>query len=482
MGCQLTEVVYGSVAVAHGVARRIHLGEIVDRHAPKRNGIPTGKLVEILAINRLLDPLAKYEIPEWVQTTALPELLDVVLSIESGYQTLTRCYDYLTDDVQMHIEMELAEQVRKVYSVSDSTFLYDITSTFTVGEGSGELFQYGYSRDHRPDCRQVNFGLVVSRKEAVPMFHKVFPGNINDCKTVKSMMNIFNDNMGMNGCLVVDRGMVSTANVVDIVDNREMDLVAGMRMTEKLKRVTRQIMSFDVQFQTTNEFIQAKEFQYIVGKKPRRSILYFSQQKAARDYKARMKNVRLVEKEMTEISKKCTRPKGRGRNPDPKKAIKNIDKLVASKNVKGFFRYRFVGGRGGRRFKWSRDDNALEKAKEIDGKYVLITTLDNAPKKILSIYRSRSVIERAFRLTKEKIKIRPIWSRNEQHIKAHLFICFLAYLLMSLIELKLRRAGEKISGQKALKRMSYRTMEVERKITVDNGTREFRIFKKETRG
>lgn len=476
----MTEVVYGSVAVAHGVARRIHLSEIVDRHAPKRNGIPTGKLVEILAINRLLDPKAKHEIPDWIQTTALPELIDVNLPVESGYQTLTRCYDYLTDEVQMQIEMDLAEQVRKVYSVSDSTFLYDITSTFTVGEGSNELFQYGYSRDHRPDCKQVNFGLVVSREEAVPMFHRIFPGNVNDCKTVKSTMGLFNDHMGMNGCLVVDRGMVSTANVIDIVDNRRMDLVAGMRMTEKLKRTIRQIKSFDVQFQTTNESIQAKEFQYIVGKKPRRCILYFSEQKAERDYKARMKNVRLVEKEMIEISKKCEKPKGRGRNPDPKKTIKKIDKLVASKNVKGFFHYRFVGGRGGRRFKWSIDDKALERAKEIDGKFVLITTLDDTSEEILKIYRSRSVIERAFRITKEKIKIRPIWSRNEQHIKAHLFICFLAYLLMSLIELKLKRAGEKVSGQKALKHMSYKTMKVERKLDIDDGSRELRIFKKET--
>ncbi|MCI0496800.1 MAG: hypothetical protein L0Z54_00675 [Thermoplasmata archaeon] len=67
--------------------------------------MPVGELVENLAINRIVDPLAKLNIPHWYQQNYLPELLDVSLPLDSGYQTLTRCYDYLTDVVQMDIEM-----------------------------------------------------------------------------------------------------------------------------------------------------------------------------------------------------------------------------------------------------------------------------------------------------------------------------------------------------------------------------------------
>lgn len=252
-------------------------------------------------------------------------------------------------------------------------------------------------------------------------------------------------------------------------------------MTEKMKGVVGPITEYDEEFKIKEETILAEELEYEVGKKLRRCILYYSEQKAERDLKARMKNIRLVEKELSKAVEKYQKQGGRGRKPKPKKTIKDLDELVSRKNVTEFFNYRFVGGRGGRRFKWSRDDDALENAKDLDGKYVLITTLSNSPKDILTIYRSRVVVERAFRTTKEKIKIRPIWSTKEEHIRAHLFICFLAYLLMSLIELKLRRAGDNVSGPKAIKRMSNLMREVDREIKIDNGSNHYRAFKNETK-
>ena len=62
-------------------------------------------------------------------------------------------------------------------------------------------------------------------------------------------------------------------------------------------------------------------------------------------------------------------------------------------------------------------------------------------------------MERAFRITKETIKIRPIWNRTEQHIKAHLFVCFIAYLLYSLLEIEARKEIPGITGTKALDRL-----------------------------
>ena len=103
-------VEYGNVAALHKIAERIGLIEIVNSCAPKDSGISVGHLVEIMAINRAVDPLAKTAMPEWYQTTYLPELLGVELSIENGYKTLTRCYDYLTDGVQMDIELALARK------------------------------------------------------------------------------------------------------------------------------------------------------------------------------------------------------------------------------------------------------------------------------------------------------------------------------------------------------------------------------------
>ena len=104
----------------------------------------------------------------------------------------------------------------------------------------------------------------------------------------------------------------------------------------------------------------------------------------------------------------------------------------------------------------------------LDGKYVLFTTLDLSPKEVLETYRNRDTVERAFRTSKQSIKIRPIWNQKEQHIKAHLFVCFLAYLLMSLLKLDLRDVEADLSPAKALKKLGRITERVERTIQVDD--------------
>jgi len=465
-------VEYGNVAALHRIAERVELIDIVNSYAPKMSGTSVGHLVEIMAINRAVDPLAKIALPEWYQTTYLPELLGVKLPIESGYKTLTRCYDYLTDDVQMDIEIELARKARKEFGLEETTYLYDITSTFVEGEGEADILQFGYSRDSRPDRRQVNYGLVVTREWRIPLFHQAFPGNMNDSKTVKSTMNTFHEELGLQGCMVVDRIMVTASNIVDIVDSKGLDLVGALRLNSKLKKLILGISmnKYKGPFMLGKEAIQFKELPLDLGGKKRRCILYYSEEKAKRDTKAREQKLKRVEKELEDIEKKLTR-KGRGRKTRKNTVEKKVDKLLSKLQISNFIGYRFVGGRGGRRLKWWREEKALKEAKYLDGKYILVTTLTEPPDEILRIYRSRNGIERASRITKESIRIRPIFNRKEQHIKAHLFICFIAYLLVSLLEMVLRKKGHKITAEKALKKLRLERCEIKRMIDTTSSKR-----------
>jgi transposase len=135
-------------------------------------------------------------------------------------------------------------------------------------------------------------------------------------------------------------------------------------------------------------------------------------------------------------------------------------------------KWKFTGGRGGRRLKWWVDKKTVRQAEKLDGKYVLITTLDLSALEILELYRARDKVERAFRITKEVIKIRPIWNHKESHIKAHLFICYLAYLLMSLVRIVARRSDPKLSAVKALRKMAGITKRVARLIRAPEGARD----------
>jgi len=456
-------VEYGTVKALHAIAERIGLMDIINQAAPKRNGLPVGELAFIMAANRLLDPRPKYTIAEWYQRTYMPEILGIDLPPDSAYQTLTRCLDYLTDDVQMEIEMALAARVMESFHLKPESFIYDVTSTFVEGEGGAEILQYGYSRDHRPDCRQVNYSLCVTMNPTVPLFHEAFPGNTVDSKTVKETMVRFKDKLGLYGCLVVDRGIVTSANIVEIVDERKLDLVGGLRMDRRFRALALKtsLKSFGKQFTLKDEALQAKEFAVDIGGNDRRCILYYSEEKAERDRKSREMRLAKSRQGLDEIAASLTR-KGAGRKPTRNGIERRIVLLLEKSHCERLIDWRLVGGRGGRRLKWELDEAAIKEEEILDGRYWLVTTLEVPPKNVIETYRARDAVERGFRITKETIKIRPIWNRTEQHIKAHLFICFLAYLLYSLLELEARRQIAGISGNKTLDKLRILTKHARR--------------------
>ena len=464
-----TDVEYGSIRALWELVQRTHLIDIINDVAPKRNGIPVGELVALMAINRCVDPQAKLMIPEWYERTYLPELLGIDLPASSGYQTLTRCLDYLTDSVQADIEMALCGRVLDAFHLKPRMFLYDLTSTFVEGEGAAPILQFGYSRDHRPDRKQVNYALCVTAPEGVPVFHEAFPGNQVDSKTVKDTMERFQDRHELEGCLVVDRGIITYKNIEEIVDVRGLDLVGGMRMNSGLARRVRAVPldGYGEPFMRGKEVLQAYELPLTIRKVERRCILYYSAEKAGRDYKTRMDHLVKVEAGIKKLAESLRR-NGRGRKPTPQGIAGKIERLLDEKKCHGLITWRFVGGRGGRRLKWERDAAAIRERELLDGKYVLFTTLDLSPKEILETYRGRDTVERAFRISKQSIRIRPMWNRTEEHIKAHLFICFVAYLLMSLLQLQVRRKGHDLSAVKAIKKLKRLTKRVHRIIETDD--------------
>lgn len=463
-------VEFGNVDALHRIAKQIGFVDAINRVVPKKEGISVGELALLLAINRCVEPLPKWEIPEWYWRTYLPELLRVDLPLSSGYKTLSRALGYLTEDAQQDIEIELARNTLRAYNLRPGVFLYDVTSTFVEGDGEADLLQYGYSRDHRPDCKQVNIGLCVTMPESVPLFHKIFPGNLADSTTLKSTMVQFQDELGLDGCLVIDRGIVTHNNIVEIVDVRGLDLVGGLRLDVSLKaRIAKVLLSsYGPAFARGKEVLRAREFPLFIRGKKRRGILYYSEAKAKRDKKAREKSLTVVRRELDAVSAAMSR-EGRGRKPEARSTRRKIEKLLEERRCEKLVRWKFTGGRGGRRLKWEVDEDAVKEAAKLDGKYVLVTTLDKSPKDVIELYRSRDGVERSFRLVKGPIKIRPIWSRNEVSISAHVFVCYLAMLLASLLQLMVRGKGYELTAVKALKKLAGYTKEVRRPVTGAEG-------------
>jgi transposase len=166
----------------------------------------------------------------------LVRLLDDILSIE--FKTLTETALYRNLD-RLHperegIESALCERERTLFNLDPTIYLYDLTSTYFEGHAwANPKAKYGYSRDKRPDCKQVVVGLVVNR-DGFPQAHEVFEGNRPDRTTLTAMLDLLDTRVGLKAgqTVVVDRGMAFDDNLAEL-KSRKLHYVVASRQSER---------------------------------------------------------------------------------------------------------------------------------------------------------------------------------------------------------------------------------------------------------
>ena len=176
---------FGDVWLGWTLWRALKLDEICAELLPQgREAVPWPVMAAVLVIARLCEPSSELHIAEdWYRRTALEDLLS--LPAESvNEQRLYRALDQLLPHKEA-IEQHLKARLGELFALEYDLLLYDVTSTYFEGLAEDNtLAQRGYSRDHRPDCKQVCIALVVTR-EGVPLGYEVFAGNRVDVTTVE---------------------------------------------------------------------------------------------------------------------------------------------------------------------------------------------------------------------------------------------------------------------------------------------------------
>ena len=219
----------GTVHVGHQFWRRLGLDDILrDCKLPEA----ARKLACVMTLNRLIAPCSEHAMPDWVRRTALADILGL------DFDALEEDPLYLVLD-QLHphraaIEAALVARERSLFNLDATVYLYDLTSTYFEGQClRNSKAKRGYSRDHRPDCKQVIVGLVVSR-EGFPIIHEVFAGNTQDRATLATMLDRLIERAGLKegSTVVVDRGMAFDENIAEI-NQRKLNYVVASRQPER---------------------------------------------------------------------------------------------------------------------------------------------------------------------------------------------------------------------------------------------------------
>ncbi len=425
---------FGDVWLGWRLWQALGLDELLTRLLPsEREEIPWASVAAVLVIARLCEPASELHIAEdWFRRTALGDLL-AIPDEKVNDDRLYRAHDQVLPHKEA-LEQHLKGKLGTLFGLEYDLLLYDITSTYFEGTAArNPQAQRGYSRDHRPDCKQVLIGLVVTR-DGYPLGYEVFAGNRNDGTTVKEIVRRMETRYGREARIwVLDRGMVSEATL-DWLKERGSRYIVGTPRS-RLKEFADAVRSGS--WEALREGLQVQRCATAPGVET--FILCRSADRATKEQAMRQRFVDRIEAGLAKIRSACQRQRC-----DVGKIERRVGRLLGKNSrAAGLFRV-VVAARpqGGATVHWSRRADAEAWAQSSQGCYVLRSNVaDWEPAELWRAYMHLTDAEAAFRVHKSDLRLRPVWHHREDRVQAHILVCFLAYVLRKTLETWSARAG-----------------------------------------
>ena len=430
---------FGDVWLGWTLWRALRLEEICQELLPEgREAIPWSSMAEVLVIARLCEPSSELHIAEdWYRKTALEDLLRLPSEKVDDHR-LYRALDRLLPHKRA-IEQQLVRRLGELFGIEYDLLLYDVTSTYFEGLAEANpLAQRGYSRDHRPDCKQVCIALVVTRG-GIPLGYEVFPGNRVDVTTVEEIVETMESRYGLAQRIwVMDRGMTSAENIAWLQHSGRRYLIGTHR--GDVKKWSRQIAD-SRDWTTVREGIEVK-----LCPGPDGAETFLLCRSAERREKERGMHERFIARIDAGLESLARRLE-RARSPLDRETVgRRIGRLLErNSRAAGRYQIRLLkdSSRPSRlRLSWSVHPEWEEWARSSEGCYILRTNItDWTPETLWSTYIQLTDAEAAFRIHKSDLSLRPIWHQRPERVQAHILVCFLAYVLWKTLEQWQCRAG-----------------------------------------
>jgi transposase len=438
---------FGDVWLALGLWRLLELDTLLAKVMEAgREEVPWPMVAAILTSARFCEPASELHIETtWYRRTALEDLVGVAVEqvhTDRLYAGLDRLLPH-----KETIEKHLKDRLGNLFDLHFDLLLYDVTSTYFEGEcAANPQAQRGYSRDSRPDCKQVCIGLVVT-EEGMPLGYEVFAGNRNDSKTVEEIVAAMEAKYGRAQRIwVMDRGMVSEANL-RFLRKRQGQYIVGTPKAQ-LRQVERHLTERD-----WHEVQPGVEVKLLPG--PLGEEKFVLARSADRRAKEQAMHERFVMRIQTGLEKLQAAAEA-GRLRDAGEAHRRWGRLQAQHwRASGAFDvtiqelpkphgmpHGMPHGKARLQITWTKNHRWQEWKLLSEGCYLLRTNLtETDPATLWKRYIQLTDAEWAFRITKDELRIRPIWHQHEERVQAHILVCFLAYVLWKTLAQWMKHSG-----------------------------------------
>ena len=429
---------FGDVYLALALWRGTGLERLCEQLLPVgKESISWAKVAALLVTARLCEPSSELHIAEaWYRRTALADLLQL------GEQEVTkeRLYRAL-DHLLVHksaLEAHLSKRCGQLFAAENEVLLYDVTSTYFEGQAErNPQAQRGYSRDHRPDCKQVCIAVVVTF-DGFPLGYEVFAGNTHDSRTLQTIVTTMEARHGVLGRVwISDRGMASADNLAWLRETGRRYIIGAPK--SELKKFAVELASADG-WRTVQEGVAVKLTTH--AQTGETAILCRSQDRRSKEQAMHAKFSVRIETASQRLAARIARSKKRLNQA----AIQRQIGRILQRNQRAAARFAIGlepdGCAAGFRLAVAYNPAFDEWAAVSEGSYLLRSNIaDWDEQQLWKAYIQLTQAEAAFRIQKDELSVRPIWHQREDRVQAHILVCFLAFVLWKTLEMWQQRAG-----------------------------------------
>jgi transposase len=401
---------HGHVAAVLGTLRSLGLDTLLAGTASRQRD-----LVCAMIVARILQPGSKLALARGLDletaSSSLGEVLDLSRADEDD---LYAAMDWLVQR-QPVIESQLASK----HLANGSLVLYDLTSTYLEGRRC-PLATFGHSRDERPGNPQIVFGLLTDG-EGCPVAVHVFAGNTADPNTVKDQVDRLRQRFALERVILVgDRGTLTSARIrEDLQTQAGIEWITALRAPQVQSLARAGVLQMSLFDQRDLAEITHEDFP------GERLIACRNPLLAGERARKRTQLLAATEKELAKIQQAAQRPKRPFRGKD--RIALRVGKVLGRYKMAKHFSCQIEEDQ----FRFERVQASIDRESELDGVYVIRTNVPAArasSEEAVRYYKELSNVERAFRSLKSvDLKVRPIYHRTEDRVRAHVFLCMLAY-------------------------------------------------------
>ena len=408
-------------------------------------GMPARRIhaAQACVFNRLVEPCSEHELPSWLQTVAMDELLNDTFGFY-GKEIFYRAGDDLLEH-SVELTRHLRAREENLFNLGNTIFLYDLTNSYFEGgcTENPKAKRSANSKEKRTDCPLLSVGLVLNA-EGFPVVHKVFPGNTSDSKTILDIVSSLQRETGdtRRPTVVLDGGIATQANLKTLLENNYDYVVNG-------KRTTRQNFAED--------FKRREAFQTVKGRDDKKPVfvkriwgegevvlLCRSEDRKAKEDAIVSKTEERYLEALRKLAGRIEKKDGK-LHLDSSGGRANVDRCIgkiASRYTRAskFYAVRYNDDQ--QLLSWTRDEDKYQEDASLHGCYHLRTSRkDLSNDEIWLIYIMLTRVETAFHLLKGELGLRPFYHWKEDRCDAHIWITVLAYHLLRWIEYSLKLAG-----------------------------------------